>query len=190
MNYKNVNDYEVIYMIRENDDDALNIMYEKYRPLVKKIASKYFLLVEKKVTFDDLIQEGMIAVGNAIKTFNEYSDVLFYTYLSVCVERRLLTFCRNINSHKNYILNNSSFDENIDNRYDSNISCLDSIIKKEELINIKNKLSFLDSCVFELKFNGFTNNEITELLDISYKYLMYRIRKIRDIIKMNNNLFI
>ena len=29
MNYKNVNDYEVMYMIRENDEDAVGLMYKK-----------------------------------------------------------------------------------------------------------------------------------------------------------------
>ena len=37
MNYKN--DYEIIYMIRENDDIARNIMFDKYMPIVKNIAS-------------------------------------------------------------------------------------------------------------------------------------------------------
>ena len=32
MKYKNVNDYEVIYMIRENDEDSEKLMYEKYSP--------------------------------------------------------------------------------------------------------------------------------------------------------------
>ena len=42
MEYKNVNDYEVIYMIRENDEDAENLMYEKYRPLLYKYVNKFY----------------------------------------------------------------------------------------------------------------------------------------------------
>lgn len=59
MDYKQVNDYEVISMIRENDDDARDIMYQKYLPVIRKGASKYFFDVKKHgVEFDDLVQEG------------------------------------------------------------------------------------------------------------------------------------
>ena len=34
MNYKNVNDYEVMYMIRENDEESVGLMYKKYMPLI------------------------------------------------------------------------------------------------------------------------------------------------------------
>ena len=70
------------------------------------------------------------------------------------------------------------------------MSCLDILINNENFISMKNKLSFIDSNIFELKYNGFTYNEIAILLDISYRYLMYRLRIIRDRLKLNKNLFI
>ena len=54
MKYKNVNDYEVIYMIRENDEDAERLMYEKYRPLLYKYVNKYYSLVSNRITYEDL----------------------------------------------------------------------------------------------------------------------------------------
>ena len=190
MKYKNVNDYEVIYMIRENDEDSEKLMYEKYSPLLYKYVNKYYSLVSHRITYEDLVQETRIALDNAIKTFNENSDVLFYTYVSICIERHLLTYCRNVNSNKHYILNNSVLDEFIEEKYVNDMSCLDILINNENFISMKNKLSFIDSNIFELKYNGFTYNEIAILLDISYRYLMYRLRIIRDRLKLNKNLFI
>ena len=190
MKYKNVNDYEVIYMIRENDEDAERLMYEKYRPLLYKYVNKYYSLVSNRITYEDLVQETMIALNNAIKKYDENSDVLFYTYVNICIERHLLTYCRNVNSNKHYVLNNSIFDEFIECRSINDNDCLDLLISNESFINIKNKLEFIDSIIFELKCNGFTYSEISILLDISYRYLMYRVRLIRDRLKMNKNLFI
>ena len=190
MKYKNVNDYEVIYMISENDEDSEKLMYEKYSPLLYKYVNKYYSLVSHRITYEDLVQETRIALDNAIKTFNENSDVLFYTYVSICIERHLLTYCRNVNSNKHYILNNSLLDEFIEEKCINDMSCLDIMISNENFISMKNKLSFIDSNIFELKYNGFTYKEIAVLLDISYRYLMYRVRLIRDRLNLNKNLFI
>ena len=42
MNYKKYNDYELIYMIRENDNDSYDILYNKYLPVMKSIAFNYY----------------------------------------------------------------------------------------------------------------------------------------------------
>ena len=188
MDYKNVNDYEVMYMIRENDDMAEYIMYDKYHPLLKKIASKYFLLTNQIIPFDDLVQEARLGLDGAIKSYSEYNNVLFYTYAKVCIERRLSSFCRNMSSGKHYVFNNSMLDEFIEDKSDNTDNCLDLLIENEDFVKFKHSLDFIDSNIFELKYNGFTYIEIAQLLDISYRYLMYRIRKIRDKLKIRNKL--
>ena len=39
--YRNLNDYEILYMICEREDENFNILYEKYKPLIVKIADSY-----------------------------------------------------------------------------------------------------------------------------------------------------
>ena len=45
MDYKKLNDYEVMYMIKENDDYSREILLKKYMPIVSKISSKYLPFV-------------------------------------------------------------------------------------------------------------------------------------------------
>ena len=126
MNYKNVNDYELIYMVRENDDNALETLFDKYKPLVVKVALKYFDSVKNKgIDFDDMVQEGLITVGQAISSYNVESNSLLYSYVLLCLERHFMTFCRNVNSTKNYWLNSSVRDENLYTNlgYNSDFSC-------------------------------------------------------------------
>ena len=45
--------------------------------------------------------------------------------------------------------------------------------------SIYTKLSFEDSCIFELRYNGFSYKEISELLDIPVSTIDGRLSKIR-----------
>ena len=41
MNYSDINDYELLFMIQEQNQDALNIIYDKYYYMVRSIVKKY-----------------------------------------------------------------------------------------------------------------------------------------------------
>ena len=86
MDYKKINDYEVVYMVRENDEEAREIIFNKYIPIVRRIASDHLALAKMaRIEYEDLVQEGLIALNEAINKYNERSGVLFYTFLCVCV---------------------------------------------------------------------------------------------------------
>ena len=38
MEYKDLNDSEMLYLIRENEEEAYNYVYKKYEPLINKFA--------------------------------------------------------------------------------------------------------------------------------------------------------
>ena len=40
--YRDLNDYEIMYMIEENDE-AKDLLFDKYRPIVVNIAKNYLL---------------------------------------------------------------------------------------------------------------------------------------------------
>lgn len=185
MNYKNVNDYELMYMIRENDEDAVNMMYEKYLPLIRKIATKYFCMVKKcGIEFDDFVQEGLISLNRAIVNYDDNSDIKLFTYIAVCVERHYISYCRNINSNRHYYLNNAVYGEDflsIDIR-----DCdyyMENIMAHERFTEYKNNFEFLDANIFELRFNGFSYKEIARLLDIKPKFLSKRLTLIRNVLR-------
>lgn len=193
MNYKNVNDYEVMYMIRENDDTAVDIMYEKYKPVIMQLAAKYYAKVKNcGVEYDDLVQEGMIALNRAIMSYKDDCGAMIYTYILVCLERHLITYCRNLQSMKHYHLNNSV-------AYDISYSYVDykdpdyfmnDILLHEQFTKYKNDFEFLDANIFELRINGFSYKEICCLLEISYKYLESRLSRIRNVLKRKEKTFI
>lgn len=197
MDYKNINDYEILYMINENNEDAENLMLKKYYPVVKNIASKYYRnVMNKGVEFQDLIQEGNIGLFNAISSYRTKYDTLFYSYACLCIERQLIVFCRGLCSKKNEMLNNCYYNDDLFFNYTSydGISDQDKYIdrelEQEEFMKYKNYFNIDSSSVFELRYNGFSYKEISELLDISISTVDGRLSKIRRILQKFDKNFV
>ena len=41
MDYRDINDYEQLYLVAENDDEAEEVIFRKYKPIIYAIADKY-----------------------------------------------------------------------------------------------------------------------------------------------------
>lgn len=193
MDYKKLNDYEVVYMVRENDEEAREIIFNKYIPIVRRIASDHLALAKMaRIEYEDLVQEGLIALNEAINKYNEHSGVLFYTFLCVCVERRILTYCRKMNSSKHYLLNTSLDDEYIYSVSDNDVfeAYFNEINLERKFVSFKNLFDIVESNIFELRYNGFSYKEISKLLDIPVSTIDGKLCKIRRILKetLNNTL--
>lgn len=187
--YRDLNDYEILYLIKENDDIDYGIIYEKYKPLVYKIASKYKTIFKSfGYELDDLMQIGYMSLFNAIKHFE--SDIsLFYTYSLNVIEYGIINEIRKNNTNKRKVLNDSiSYDVLVPN---SNLSYVEIIPDTkenvydvndnyEELVVFKNTLPFMVSCIFELKYEGFSDEEIALLLEISLKEVKKGIKLIKS----------
>lgn len=189
MKYRNLNDYEIFYCIKENDDEALNLMFSKYLPIMRKVAYQYYKSYKDiGISFEDLIQEARIGLMKAIRSYDE-SKCLFYSYAMLCVERQLITYCRNYNKQDNYPLNYNLGDDSLENYMvcESDISNPESIyMENEKFFECKNLLDFDFSIVFELRYNNFSYKEISCLLDLPISTIDGRMRLIRN--KLKNNL--
>jgi len=187
MDYKCVNDYELIYMIRENDEDTSDFLFNKYSSIIKKISSKYVLYAKDRgVEFDDLIQEGYVGLSSAVNSFKDNMDSTFYTFACLCIERQIKTYCKRVGSNKQEVLNQAlSRDyDNLVQIYSPNYSSFDNeIISKDSFISYKNLFSLKHSTVFELRYNGFSYQEISELLDIPINTVDSRLCKIRKVLR-------
>ena len=199
-NYKNYNDYELIYQIREQDETSYGIIYEKYHPIITRMAQFYYNYNKGiGLEFDDLYQEGMCGLEQAIKDYNDNTS-LFYTYAILCVKREMERVIKKNRRQKHNPLNESySFSNHLisnqelvleDTLYDF-ISITENIcfsdIYSSLIMHFKYELPDKQSQVFELKLNGFNNNEISELLNLNKKSIDGYIRTIRSAFKKYKN---
>ncbi len=189
MNYKNINDYEMVYLVKENDEEALNVLFKKYEGVMFKLASKYFFKFKYiGISFDDLIQEARVGLLNALNNFKD-DQSLFFSFASLCIERQIISYCRSYNTLKNYPLN-FSVDEGIriKDKFIYNIDIDGILMENEKFFESKNLLNFEQSLVFELRYNGFSYKEIAKLLDIPITTVDGRITMIRKCLKNNINI--
>ena len=194
MDYKNLNDYELIYQVRENDEVAYNVLIKKYSNLVKIMAKK-FLRIYKNIgiEYDDLYQEGMMGVIKALNDYNT-SDTLFYTYSSLCAKREMERLIKSQRRKKRMVFNDSiSLNQNINNDPDYSVGDLiasnynledeyEAYDRYKRILERRFDFELIDSSILELKANGFSIREIAKLLELTYKAVDYRLRKIRKII--------
>jgi len=198
LDYKNVNDYELVYQIRENDEIAYNVLFDKYSFIVNKLAYEYYLKNKNiGIEYEELCQEGFYAIAMALKDYNQDSS-LFYTYVSICVKREMERLIKFYRRNKQMILNDSiSINTTIGNDdslfledvISSGISSEDvfmSDYRYEKLQMYKHELAFEESLVYELKFNKFSNKEISALLDLPYKKVDNYLRKIKALVLKYN----
>ena len=193
MEYKQYNDYETLYLINDNNENAYGMIFAKYRPLISCLACKF----RKKfysigIEYDDLYQEGMVGLSEAIKKYNINNDNSFYTFALVCIRREMQRLIIHSMRGKNTILNNSksiddlifdnglSLEDTIYNEKDLIEYSLNEMIFSEKFLDIKYRLNIRYMPIFELKVNGFSNIEIATLLDLPYKKVdnaLYNIKK-------------
>ena len=196
MEYTGLNDYEVLYMIKENDEIAYNVMYDKYHPIISSIAKEYSKNFKHlDIEYDDLYQEGLCALNNAIKGFKETNNCLFYTYLLICVKREMEKYIKAKGRQKHKILTDSiSIDQDISSTNlhlvdvipDKRVDLQDNLMKNIEykkILDLKYDMTFNQSLIYEMKLNNFTNSEIAILLDVSYRVVDNVLKKVKRKIK-------
>jgi len=181
MDYKIYNDYELVYMVKEKDDGSQSVLYNKYFPIIKKLASDAYRRYGcYGHDYDDFLQEAYIGFQNAIIRFDEGKNILFYTFAVMCIKRHLLSFCRNISNDTKNIAD-FNFEELNDALLDDPKSNIEkSTITTDAYRLIKDLIFSLpleQGCILELKINGFTYVEIGELLNMPSSTIEYKNRK-------------
>jgi RNA polymerase sigma factor (sigma-70 family) len=186
MDYKIYNDYELIDKIRENDEDSHSILFLKYQNVLHAIVHEYYSRFSNYgYDYDDFYQEAIISFYHALSLYDEKKDVLFYTFMILCVKRSLLSFCRNI-SRGDTRISSKYFKDSDDCVIEDVESDISMYMKRQEIQSIIREVIFdfpIDvSSILELHFNGFSYREIGTLLDIPTSTVEFKSRKARKLL--------
>ena len=199
--YTQMTDEKLIENIKQEDQRALNCLIERYNEIVSMKANKFFMVGAEK---EDMIQEGMIGLYKAVKSFNTEKQNSFKTFANMCIERQLITAVKNSNRQKNIPLNSSislnaaAYDDNEDmDKLDVlDVKVLndpsDIIADREYFESIENKIKenlsdFELQVLYEYE-KGKTYAAIAEKLNAKIKSVdtaIQRIRKKANKIKNN-----
>lgn len=200
--YNGQTDEQIITQIKQGDESALSYLIEKYKELVNIKVGKYFMLGAER---EDIVQEGMIGLFKAIKSYNPEKQNSFKSFANICVERQLISAIKTSNRQKHmplnsYLsLNTAAYDNNEEDSvelidtFDSKTveDPLETITKKEyyeEVQSAVNKsLSKFEKQVLERFIKGDSYVKIAEKLDSPVKSVDNAIQRIRK--KAIKNMF-
>lgn len=191
--YNNLEDNEIIAKIKQGDRKALNYLLDKYTDVVSMKAGKYFIIGAEK---EDIIQEGLIGLFKAIKSFDIEKQSSFKTFANLCIERQLQTAIKSSMRQKHMPLNSylslniSAYDENEDTSllevFETENAAEDplDIVTKKEYYNfveerIEETLSEFEKQVLHRYTNGESYTQIAERLNAPVKSVDNAIQRIR-----------
>lgn len=184
------NDYELVSMAQEHNELAINVLHDKYKKIIyNKSKRVYNLLKDKGLELSDVIQEATIGFEEAIMGYNQDDNALFYTFACLCIDRQLKTLIVKQGRDKHKILNEAitlenEEDINLYNMVSDDVTPETELINKEEENSLHDKivdiLTELECNVFELKIQGFSYKEISDVLDIEIKDIYNAVDRIKN----------
>ena len=190
-------DNELTYYLRDKEtcDDAINLLYDKYKYIVDFLINKYKrVFYALNIDMEEVKQEANLSFSYAIYNYDESKETTLNTFITLVVERKIRHIIKSYETTKSKInsetlsLNGSNNDlalENIigDETYEplKKIENIDTLkyINKE----VKTLLSSNEQEVYNLMLEGLDYKEIALKLNKSSKQIDNTIQRIRNKLK-------
>ena len=188
------NEYdEELLIVRSQlgEKEAIEELLIRYHQLILKISKRYYL---KSGESEDILQECRIAFYEAVMSYDaKRSGLPLESFAYVCVTRKMNSCVRRANSMKNNFFNDALMNNKLISREDSdqdfterysNVQSPEEIYIFEEkkakyLEDISNNFPKTFSDIIDLRIQGYSYLEISELLGVTPKFIDNSLRKIK-----------
>ena len=159
------NDNELLYLMWEKDDHALQLLFVKYQNLIHKRLHAFRI---KSRNYDDFFQEGMMALNDAINSYNTFHNKTFNKYFDLILQRRIIHVLR---KERDYF-------------YSVQLSEDMSWVLEEEKTSYFSQdygFNLIEAIVFDLKIRkNYRISEIKEILNCDVKKVYNVLFKIKQ----------
>lgn len=185
-------DEELVKVAQQGDKAALEAIILRYKNLVYSKSKAFFLLGADE---DDIIQEGLIGLYNAVKKFNGDKFPFFSVFAGICIKRKILTAVKEASRKKHSPLNSyvSLDNNNFDDESDTNlldVLAFDELRNPEAILIDRENVNGMEYKIskslseFELEvlfeyLDGSSYQEIAEKLNKDIKAVDNAIQRIK-----------
>lgn len=177
---KEVSDGFLLALLREGNQDAIDLLYERYHTFIYGIINDTFKNNLAYLDYEELYQEAMVVFISCIDKYDP-DNGCFYFFVRKSIERRLRYFVRREQSKFSVL----SLDEYMyDDCKERKIDC----IKEEDEYNLldyelRSRLCDFEHDILDLKTKGYTYEEMSSILGVGTQTIYRRINKIKNILK-------
>lgn len=183
------NDYELISLAKEGNEDAINIIYQKYKPIIVSKSKEAIVRASHHgIEISDIMQEGYIGLDEAINDFSETDNASFYTFAVLCINRQIINYLRKTTGGKDKILNEAVVideyvEKSLKDDFDAEFSLIFKEYEKKIIKQIEISLTDFEKEVFKLKMDGYNFDEIANTLNKDIKSIYNTFHRIKAKIK-------
>lgn len=186
--FSEFSDDELVRLAADSDEGAFRELALRYIYLIQSIALKY---KSSSLESDDLVQEGLLGLLSAVKSFDKSKGFSFKTYAGSCIKNKIVSAVRTAVSEKNKVLNNSVLLDNESEISADRLSEPEAVILSKEAaehlkLAISEELTELEQNVLSLYLLGYSYAEIAERLRIDGKSCDNAMQRVRRKLKSSN----
>lgn len=184
-NLSNKNDEELIELAKLGEDKYLEILLERYKPLILSLANRYFIRGQDR---DDVIQEAMIALFKSIQAFDAEKQTSFAAFVKTTTQNHMIDSIRKSEAKNNRVLSDAVSIENM-KFFIEDEQAEDFGIHEEELQDLLSNESFkaifsdLEWQVLNLRLFKLSYNDIAKELDVKEKVVDNALQRIKQKLK-------
>ena len=102
IDWTKVSDEEMCQRIKDGYPDGMDYLLNKYKEMVRKKARSFYLIGGER---DDLIQEGMIGLMKAVRSYDTDMSSSFAVFADLCIERQIYSAVKASQRNKHKPLN-------------------------------------------------------------------------------------
>lgn len=169
INFKDYNDYELIYLIKEGNEAALNFFFEKYDKYIKKVV--YSIVYSDICKREDYIQEGRMILYESIFKYDDQLGISFFAYFSFVLKRKYIKLLR-YDIRTKYVLCEDVIIDTLPRKTNNKI-------KGKTFFSDKLKIEIFDNCII----NNVSLKDFARIKKISYHKIYYIYQKMIEELK-------
>ena len=179
------NDYELVSLAREGNEEAIDLIYQKYKPIIiTKSKDAIVSASHHGIEISDIMQEGFIGLDEAINGFSEQDNTSFYTFAILCINRQIINYLRKTTGGKDRILNEAVMideyvEKNLKDDYNTEKSLIFHESEEEMFEKLEKTLTEFEKKVFNLKMSGYNFEEIGKNMNKDIKSIYNTFQRIK-----------
>ncbi len=178
---KNKSDDLILSNAQSGNDADAEALIHRYRQVVELAAARY---KDSPMEREDLIQEGMIGLLAAIKSYDAKKGASFKTYSKICIDNAMQTALRKFNRLKDIPVQNVIEYQEEEIPLESGFASAEDIVIAQESVSLLTKvlqqnLSDFENEVLRLHIVGCSYNEIAKRLCKTPKAIDNALQRVR-----------
>ena len=164
-------DEELVLAAQNGDLPAMDELMLRYNRTVRSRARQFFLAGGET---DDLVQEGMMGLFAAVRSYKASPGKSFKNFAFLCITRRIYDAIGKMSAKKNVVLTESvPLDQNVLDMLDDGCSPEESLLNSEERAELQMKLmselSDFEYKVVSMYMEGLNYAQISEMTKKPFK---------------------